>query len=887
MGAARGTLLGPYEVLGPLGSGGMGEVYRARDTRLGREVAIKVLPETVSADPERLARFQREARSASSLNHPNVVTIYDVGGEGAVPFIAMELVSGTPLEARLAQGALAIPETLAIAAQIADGLAALHAVGVVHRDLKPANVMVTDEGRVKILDLGLARVTGRDASAPEPPFAPTASGVTMAGAVMGTSGYMSPEQALGQPADYRADQFALGTIVYEMATGRRAFRRATTPETLAAIIRDEPEPIGDVNRRVPAPLRWVVERCLAKDPRRRYASTEDLARDLAMLRDRLPEVTGGASSASAPSGRPRFRGLGPALAAAGLLAIGLLGWRVLRQEGSWKDPLAGARFTRLTDWEGSELDAAISRDGKFVAFLSDRDGPFDVWVTEVGSGQFLNLSRGQARPLYVDELRTVGFADDGSHVWFRVDPGDPARPLAEATVLVPTLGGTPRPFPAPDVAEVDWSRDLAHTVYHPTSPGDPLFVADRGGLNARKICGEKPGVHEHYPRWSPDGRFVYFVRGIPATFDLDVWRVPSSGGPAERLTDLHAGVSYPAFLDDRTLLFTAKRPDGEGSVLYAMDVSRRVPHAVSFGLEEYLSIDASADGRRLVATVARPDRNLWRVPISDRVLDDAAAQRLRVPSLRATTPTLGPGFVLYVASRGGPNGLFKYMGGVESELWSGSEGTVNGTAAVSSDGGRISFVARIGGQAHLFVMASDGTNPHRLAEALDVRGAPSWSPDGKWIAVVAGEGEAGQPLFRVPVDGGAPERLVEGVAYCPVWSPDGRFIVYAEGQQGRTVQLRAVTPEGRPFPVPDLKVSRSETLFRFAPDGKTLVVLRGEHRSQNFWRLDLASGRLTQLTSFKPGAETRGFDVAPDGKEILFDRFRENADLVLIDLPRR
>jgi Tol biopolymer transport system component len=882
-----GTRLGPYEVLAPLGAGGMGEVYRARDTRLGREVAIKVLPEAFSSDPDRLDRFQREARSASALNHPNIITIYDIGADGSVSYIAMELVKGEVLGARLSHGPMAMREALAIGTQIAEGLAAVHALGIVHRDLKPDNVVVTPEGQVKILDFGIAKVM-TPPGAPAAAAGPTLAGATGPGVMVGTVGYMSPEQALGDAVDFRSDQFALGAILYEMVTGRPPFRRGSAPETLAAILKDDPAPIATLNAGVPAPVRWVVERCLEKEPRRRYASTEDLAHDLATVRDHLSEATGAPAGvrASAARGRRRDRRLA-AVGALAVVALGVVGWRLLRSDTTWQNPLAGARFTRLTDWEGSELDATISRDGRFVAFLSDRDGPFDVWVTAVGSGEFVNVSRGRFKPLYIEELRTIGFADDDSHLWVRIAAGTPAHPSETATLLVPTLGGGPRRFPVPNVAEVDWSPDRTRTAYHPAEPGDPMFVADRSGLHAHEVCGEKPGIHEHYPRWSPDGRYVYFVHGIPAAFDMDVWRVLGTGGTPERLTDLHSRVSYPAFLDERTLLFTAKRSDSEPSVLYAMDVDRRVPHAVSFGLEEYLSIDASGDGRRLVATVARPDRNLWTVPISDHVAADGAAQRFRTPSVRATAPGFGPDFVVYLSSHGGPNGLWKLKDGVETELWSGADGAVTDTAAVSPDGGLVAFVARAGGQARLHVVGSDGTNPRQLADALDIRGAPSWSPDGKWIAVVAGAGGEGQPLFRVPVAGGPPEPLVAGVAYSPVWSPDGRFIVYAEGHQGRSLQIKAVTPDRRPFAVPDLTVSRNETLFRFTPDGRALVVMRGEHRDQNFWRLDLATAKMTQLTDFKPGSETRGFDVSPDGRELLFDRYRDNADIVLIDLPRR
>src|SRR5262245_41757944 len=265
---AAGSRVGPYEILAPLGAGGMGEVYRARDTRLGREVAVKVLPAGLSQDPERLKRFEREARSASSLNHPNIVTIHDIGSQDSISYIAMELVEGSSLRSLLLPGPMPVRRLLQVGAQIAEGLAKAHSSGIVHRDLKTENVMVTEDGHVKLLDFGLAKLTGADSSSSGRTQAPTVSGATQEGIILGTVGYMSPEQAVGEKIDYRSDQFSLGSILYEMATGKRAFQRASAPQTLAAIIQDEPEPIAELNPKVPAPLRWIIERCLAKEAKR-------------------------------------------------------------------------------------------------------------------------------------------------------------------------------------------------------------------------------------------------------------------------------------------------------------------------------------------------------------------------------------------------------------------------------------------------------------------------------------------------------------------------------------------------------------------------------------------------------------------------------------------
>ena len=289
---ARGARLGSFEIVGPLGAGGMGEVYRASDPRLGRDVAIKVLPGEVASDRDRLKRFEKEARSASALNHPNIVTIYETGSSDGVPWIAMEHVEGETLRRLIADGPLQIKKLLNVAVQIAEGLARAHEAGIVHRDLKPENVMVTKDGLVKILDFGLAKLSGPvSGDSDEESQLPTVTG-TSPGIVLGTVGYMSPEQASGKTVDFRSDQFAFGSILYEMATGKRAFQKKTAVDTLAAILNDEPESVASLNPATPAPLRWIVERCLAKEPDGRYASTKDLARELAGVRDHLSEASG-------------------------------------------------------------------------------------------------------------------------------------------------------------------------------------------------------------------------------------------------------------------------------------------------------------------------------------------------------------------------------------------------------------------------------------------------------------------------------------------------------------------------------------------------------------------------------------------------------------------
>ena len=412
-----------------------------------------------------------------------------------------------------------------------------------------------------------------------------------------------------------------------------------------------------------------------------------------------------------------------------------------------------------------------------------------------------------------------------------------------------------------------------------------MFIADRSGGNRRPLFSDRPGRHCHHPIWSPDGRFVYFVRGDPGIHSTDIWRLPAGGGEPERITRHGSRVGYPALIDRRTLLYSATAEDGSGAWLYAIDVERRVPHRVSFGLEQYLSVSASADGRRLVAAVANPIVNLWTVPVSDRTAEESSAARLSLPSVRALAPVYGPDFIAYLSSRGGEDGVWKFQDGVATELWKGSEGPVIAAPAVSPDGRQICFSVRKQNRIQLYAMTSEGTNLRALAP-LDVRGTACWSPDGKWIAVAAEEGK-GMHLFKVPVDGGPPVAMLEEPSSNPVWSRDGRLIAYSSVRIGGSALVKAVTVDGTPFLLPELRVLSSVgNVYRFTPDGKGLIVLIGGYRQQSFWLVDLATGGKRQLTDLRQSYSLRDFDISPDGRTILFDRLRENSDIVLIDLKR-
>jgi Tol biopolymer transport system component len=598
----------------------------------------------------------------------------------------------------------------------------------------------------------------------------------------------------------------------------------------------------------------------------------------------LPATSTPATSTSATSmswGRWRFILLLAAAVAVLAIAAGL--W-LRKTEYFWRNPIANARFQAVTDFGGMEQAAAVSRDGHFVAFLSDRDGQMDVWVTQVGSGQFHNLTHGTMSGLANPSVRTLGFSPDGSLVtfWARRQEGSEGGEIS--TWAVATLGGQPQPY-LEGVAEYDWSRDGSRLTYHLPGPGDPLFVSD-GTLRpaGRPIFTAPAGLHSHFPLWSPDAKFIYFVEGSPPD-KLDIWRLSSAGGTPERITSYNARVNYPVLLDRHTLLYLAGDSDGSGPWLYSMDVERRIPHRLTSGFDRYTSLAASADGSRLVATLASPKTTLWRLRVADSAAKAPAAEPIPLTTSTGFSPRLGPNGLLYVAATGTSEGIWKLVNGTSTELWSGTEARVFGAPAISPDGHSIAFSVSQRGRPLLYIMQADGTNARIVADSLNLQGAPAWAPDGQ--SILSAVNDHGVPhLFRIPVDGRAPAAFVGEYSVDPTWAPDGRFVVYSGPDIGTTMSLKAVTPEAAPHPLSSLKLTRGARHLAFLPGGESLVVLRGEIQHKNLWLVDLRTGAERQLTNLPSDFNVRDFDISPDGREVVLERAQERSDVVMLDLPR-
>jgi Tol biopolymer transport system component len=571
-------------------------------------------------------------------------------------------------------------------------------------------------------------------------------------------------------------------------------------------------------------------------------------------------------------------------AAATALALGASIW-LQRTDYFWRNPIADAQFQTVTDFGGVEQAAAVSRDGHFVAFLSDREGRMDVWVTQVGSGEFHNLTHGSAPELVNPSIRTLGFSPDGSLVTFWVRNQDGSSSGDNICVWgVPTLGGQPRPY-LEGAAEFDWSHDGSRLAYHTPGPGDPLFVSDGSQRSGGPPIFTAPaGLHSHFPLWSPDAKFLYFVQGsLPDK--LDIWRIPSTGGTPERITSHNGRVTYPVLLDRRTLMYLAGDPDGSGPWLYSVDVERRIPHRLTTGLDRYTSLAASADGRRLVATLASPKSTLWRLRIADSPTDVSTPVPISLTTSTGFSPRLGPDYLLYVSATGTSENIWKLVNGTSTELWSGLGTRVFGGPAISPDGRHIAFSVSQHGKTLLYVMLADGTNARIVADSLNLQGAPAWAPDEQSITSAAVD--HGVPhLFRIPVDGRSPASLVREYSVDPAWAPDNSFIAYSGPDIGTTFSVKALAVEAEQHPLRALTLTRGARHLAFLRGGRSLAVLRGEIQHKNLWLIDLKTGAEQQLTDLPSDFDIRDFDISPDGHEVVLERVQERSDVVMLDLPR-
>jgi Tol biopolymer transport system component len=752
MSLSAGTRLGRHEILGPLGAGGMGEVYRARDLGLGREVAIKVLPEEVAQDPHRLQRFRHEARAASSLNHPNILDVHDIGTHEGAPYLVCELLEGETLRGRLREGPLPVGEAVGYGVQIARGLGAAQAKGIIHRDLKPDNLFLTEDGRVKILDFGLAKLVRTEPAIQSSDDTVTRDGATETGAVVGTVGYVSPEQIRGYEVDHRSDIFAFGAVLYEMLSGRRAFHAETPAETMTAILKEDPPELTREGGEIPPGLARIVHRCLDKSPGRRFHSAEDLALALEAVSDAPVGTTRAAERGRRRWPLPRslaarvssWRWAVAVIAAAVVLSAG---WSWFRARGT-KPPDESPIVVPVTSLPGMELDPALSPDAERVAFVwdgPDRDN-FDVYVKAIGGEEIVRVTRDPApdhHPVWSPDGRRIAFLRErgqGADVLLVPVGGGPEQKLAELTDL-------PRLY-VEDVWSfwLDWSPDgrfLAATDRGAggESWGIVLISVETGEKRALTATGT-PRVIDRLPAFSPDGGALAFLRGHFAP-EADLLVQPLTGdatpaAPARVLlqgANLHAANSLFWMSGGRELVVGDQRVSEDGSRARPLHAGGR---EVSDSLVGGLSGQVSLRRTRLVFSTPEGRLRLFRVDLA-------------VP-------------------QGEPRAFLPSTRGERH-------------AAFSPDGRKVAFVSGRSGDFLVWVCNVDGSDCHALPQGGS---SPAWSPDGRRLAFDAPLADMQWHVFVTAPEGGLPQPLTSSRTYDarPRYSRDGRWIYFTSRRSG-------------------------------------------------------------------------------------------------------